>query len=127
MLDRGIRHLPVLSPTGAVLGVLEDADLVSVVTRTSFQLRAAVARATTREGLAAAAARLRPATIELHAARVPAGEVAAIRSVVMDAVCRRLFELAVAKGEVPPCRSPGSRSAASRATRRSPRPTWTAR
>jgi len=102
MLDRGIRHLPVLSPTGSVLGVLEDADLVSAVTRTSFQLRAAVARATTREALAAAAARLRPATIELHAARVPAGEVAAIRSVVMDAVCRRLFELAVAEGEVPP-------------------------
>jgi CBS domain-containing protein len=102
MLDRGIRHLPVVSATGAVLGVLEDADLVPVVTRSSFQLRAAVARARTREDVAAAAARLRPAVIELHAARVPPSEVAAIQSVVVDAVCRRLLELAVQESEPPP-------------------------
>jgi CBS domain-containing protein len=101
MLDRGIRHLPVVSPTGAVVGVLEDSDLVAAVTRGSFALRAAVARAASPEEVAAAAARLWPAVLELHAARVPAGEIAAIHSVVVDAVCRRLLELAVAEGDVP--------------------------
>ena len=102
MLDRGIRHLPVLSPTGRVLGVVEDADLMAVVTRSSFQLRAALARAATVEQVAAAAARLRPAVIELHAARVPAAEVSAIQSVVVDAVVRRLLDLAEEAGDVPP-------------------------
>ena len=102
MLDRGIRHLPVLSATGTVLGVLEEADLVPVVTRSSFQLRAAIGRAATREAVVEAVTRLRPAIVELHAARVPAADVAAIQSVVMDAVCCRLFELAVAETRAPP-------------------------
>ena len=102
MLDRGIRHLPVLSPTGAVLGVIEDADLMAAVTQSSFRLRRALARAETVEEVATAAAGLRPALIELHAARVPPGEVSAIQSVVLDAVCRRLLEIFVAEGGAPP-------------------------
>ena len=47
MLERGIRHFPVLSPTGRVVGVVEDSDLVAVATRSSFHLRAAIARAAT--------------------------------------------------------------------------------
>ena len=47
MLDRGVRHFPVLSATGRVLGVVEDTDLVAAETRSSFHLRAAIARATT--------------------------------------------------------------------------------
>ena len=85
-----------------MLGVVEDADLMAVVTRSSFQLRAALARAATVEQVAAAAARLRPAVIELHAARVPAAEVSAIQSVVIDAVVRRLLDLAEEAGDVPP-------------------------
>ena len=34
MLDRGIRHLPVVSATGRVLGVVEDADLAAAEART---------------------------------------------------------------------------------------------
>ena len=45
MLERGIRHFPVVSPTGRVVGVVEDSDLVAVATRSSFHLRAAIARA----------------------------------------------------------------------------------
>ena len=46
MLDRGIRHFPVVSRrTGRVVGVVEDSDLVAVATRSSFHLRAAIARA----------------------------------------------------------------------------------
>ena len=93
MLDRGIRHVPVLSATGAVLGVLEDADLVAVTTRSSFHLRRAVARADTVDALVTAAAGLRPVVVDLHAAKVAATDIAGIYSVVVDALTRRLVEL----------------------------------
>ena len=102
MLDRGIRHFPVLSPTGQVIGVIEDSDLVAVATRSSFHLRAAIARATTLDELAAAAAGLAPTVIALHDARVAATDISAIHSVVADALTRRLLELAIADLGAPP-------------------------
>jgi CBS domain-containing protein len=101
MLDRGIRHLPVVSPTGEVIGVVEDADLVAVGTRSSFHLRAAIARARTVEDVTEAAAELMPTVIALHEARVAASDVAAIQSVVADALVRRLLELTVAEMGAP--------------------------
>jgi CBS domain-containing protein len=102
MLDRGIRHFPVLSPTGGVIGVVESADLVAVATRSSFHLRAAIARAGTFDEVAAAVTGLRPAVVALHDARVAATDVSAIHSVVIDAVVRRLLELTVAETGAPP-------------------------
>ena len=102
MLDRGIRHFPVLSPTGSVIGVVEDSDLVAVATRSSFHLRAAIARAGTVAEVATAAAGLRPAVIALHDARVAAADIAAIQSVVIDAVTRRLHELTLEELGPPP-------------------------
>jgi CBS domain-containing protein len=101
MLDRGIRHLPVLSATGEVIGVVGDADLVAVATRSSFHLRAAIARATTLDELVAASARVAPTVIALHDARVAAADISAIVSVVVDALTRRLLELVVADVEPP--------------------------
>jgi CBS domain-containing protein len=95
MLDRGIRHLPVLSPRGDVLGVLEDVDLVAVTTRSSFHLRQAIARADSVDGLAAAAAALRPTVVDLHRAKVAATDIAGIYSVVGDALTRRMIELVI--------------------------------
>ena len=102
MLDRGVRHFPVLSATGEVLGVVEDADLVAAETRTSFHLRAAIARATTTDELAAAARDLRPTIVALHRARTAPLHLAGIHSVVVDALIRRLIELAVADVGEPP-------------------------
>jgi CBS domain-containing protein len=102
MLDRGIRHFPVVSPTGQVVGVVEDSDLVAVDTRSSFHLRAAIARATTLGELAEAAAGLKPAVVALHDARVTATDISAIYSVVADAVTRRLLEMTVAELGSPP-------------------------
>ena len=102
MLDRGIRHFPVVSATGSVIGVVEDSDLVAVATRSSFHLRAAIARAATLADLVDAAAGVRPAVIALHDARVAATDIAAIQSVVVDAVTRRLLELTIAELGVPP-------------------------
>jgi CBS domain-containing protein len=102
MLDRGIRHFPVLSPTGRVIGVVEDSDLVAVATRSSFHLRTAIARAGTVAEVVTAAAGLRPAVVALHDARVAAGDISAIQSVVTDAVTRRLLELTLAELGTPP-------------------------
>jgi CBS domain-containing protein len=96
MLDRGIRHFPVVSATGRVLGVVEDADLVAAETRTSFHLRVAIARASTTDEIAEAARALRPTIVALHRARTAPLHLAGIHSVVVDALIRRLIELAVA-------------------------------
>jgi CBS domain-containing protein len=102
MLDRGFRHFPVLASTGEVLGVVEDVDLVAVETRSSFYLRQAIARAESVDELAEAARDLPPAVVALHDARVAAVNITAIYSVVIDALTRRLLELAVLEAGEPP-------------------------
>ncbi len=95
MLERGIRHVPVRSPTGEVIGVLEDSDVAVATARSSFHLRAAISRADSFDALVAAAAGLRPTVISLHDAKVAGVDVSAVYSVVADALTRRLIELAV--------------------------------
>jgi CBS domain-containing protein len=97
MLDRGLRHYPVVSVTGDLLGVVSDSDLVAVETRSSFYLRQAIGRAQSVEELVAAAAELRPTVIALHDARVDSANITSIYTVVLDAMTRRLLELAVAR------------------------------
>jgi CBS domain-containing protein len=102
MLDRGFRHLPVVSAGNEVVGVIKDLDLVAAQTRSSFYLRRRVARAQTLEELASAAMELRPTIIALHEARVPAANAMAVYAVVVDALTRRLIELAIADAGEPP-------------------------
>lgn len=99
MLDRGVRHVPVLAPTGEVLGVLSDVDVVATTTRSSFGLRAAIARAGTVDELVAVAEGLWPTVIALHDARVAAADIAGITSVVVDSLTRRLIELCGPPGQ----------------------------
>jgi CBS domain-containing protein len=102
MLDRGVRHFPVVKPSGEVIGVVEAVDLQAVETLSSFYLRRAIARAGSVAELARAAQGMRPAVIALHDARAAASSVAAIYSVVLDALTRRLIELALAGAGEPP-------------------------
>ncbi len=102
MLDRGVRHAPVLAPTGEVLGVLEDVDVVAASTRSSVGLRARVARAGTVDEVVAAARELGPTVVALHDAHVTAADVAGVTAVVVDAVTRRLIELAAVELGDPP-------------------------
>jgi CBS domain-containing protein len=102
MLDRGIRHLPVVSGGGEVLGVVEDLDLVVVQSRSSFFLRQRIARAGCLEELVRAAADLRPTVIAMHEAQVSAQNTMAVYGVVIDALTRRLIELAIADIGEPP-------------------------
>jgi CBS domain-containing protein len=102
MLDRGVRHFPVLDAGRRVIGVVEAVDLLAVETLSSFYLRRTIARAQSVAELADAAQGLRPAVIALHDARVAASSVSAIYSVVLDALTRRLTELALADAGAPP-------------------------
>jgi CBS domain-containing protein len=94
MLERGIHHVPVLSAGGEVLGVVDDADLVAAESRKPFLLRRAIDQAATVADLAALSADLSEMIVALHDARVAAEHIAAVTSVVLDALTRRLIGLA---------------------------------
>ena len=102
MLERNVHHIPVLSAAGEVLGVVDDGDLVAAEGRKPLLLRRAIALAESPADLAAVAAGLNPTIIALHDARVAAEHVAAVRSVVLDALTRRLVELTVRDAGDPP-------------------------
>ena len=102
MLERNVHHIPVLSAAGEVLGVVDDGDLAAAEGRKPLLLRRAIALAEDPADLAAVAAGLNPTIIALHDARVAAEHVAAVRSVVLDALTRRLVELAVRDAGDPP-------------------------
>jgi CBS domain-containing protein len=102
MLDRAVRHLPVLAADGRLLGVIDDVDLLAAERRTPFHLRTAIARAPDAGALVVAARDLWPTVAALHDARVAPEHVGAIVSVVADALVRRLLDLAVAAAGEPP-------------------------
>lgn len=99
MFDRGLRHFPVVSAAGQVVGVVEEVDLVAARTRSSFYLRQRIARAATATELVTVARELRPMVIALHDARVAAANVMAVYAVCIDALTRRFLELAMAERE----------------------------
>jgi CBS domain-containing protein len=102
MIERDIHHIPVLSPAGKVLGVVDDGDLVAAEARKPLLLRRAIDLAARPADLVAPAAGLGPMIISLHDAEVPAEHVAAVQSVVLDALIRKLIELAVRDADDPP-------------------------
>lgn len=101
MLDRGVRHFPVVSATGRVIGVVEDHDLLEVESRSSFSLRRAIARASTVEELVDVSVKLRPAVVSMARGGMAALDVMSVFSVVADALTRRALDFAVAGGEAP--------------------------
>ena len=93
MLDRGLRHFPVLSATGSILGVIEDVDLVELRTRSSFYLRQRISVSRSVSELVTVGAELRPMICSLSDARVAAANAMAVYSVSVDALTRRMLEL----------------------------------
>ncbi|MDX6551271.1 MAG: hypothetical protein QOJ31_1955 [Gaiellales bacterium] len=104
MLDRGVRHLPVLDASRNVVGVISDTDLLAVETRTPFHLRRAIGVAASVDEVVAAARRLPATIIALHDARAAAGSIGRVIATVNDALTRRLIELAEAELGPPPVR-----------------------
>ena len=94
MLERGLRHLPVLDVRRNVIGIVADTDLVAIERRTPFLLRREIREAADRETLASVSRRIGETVIGLHDARVPPAAISLVISAVHDATTRRLLELA---------------------------------
>jgi CBS domain-containing protein len=99
MLDQDIRHVPVFSRPGEILGVIVAIDLVAAETSSPFVLRRAIARARNKDELREAAGRLRSTVVTLHRAELAPFHVSDVVSAVSDALIRRMIELAI---ESPP-------------------------
>jgi CBS domain-containing protein len=102
MIDRGVRHLPVLSEWGAVVGVVTDVDLLAAAARTPLIIRRAIEDARDLDELRQAAGRLLPSVVDLHDGGAGARQISAIMAAVMDAVARRLVELRLPDEALPP-------------------------
>jgi CBS domain-containing protein len=96
MLERGIRHAPIVNERGALAGVVEDADLFAVQPRSWFGVRRSIARATDVEMLTAVARRLPEIVVDLHASNLRAVEVARVLSALVDSLVVRVLELTAA-------------------------------
>ncbi len=97
MLERSVRHAPVVSDRGRLVGVLEAVDLYGAQPRSWFGARRAIERVRTLDALSQAAARLPELMLDLHHSSVPALELAPVLSALVDALTRRALELVTAE------------------------------
>jgi CBS domain-containing protein len=102
MLGHGIRHVPVLSASEEVLGVVTDRDLLAAQAKRSFVLRRAIADAERPEELRDVGARLMPTVVALHQGGLAGEQLGAIISVVVEALVRRMVELFAETAGPPP-------------------------
>jgi CBS domain-containing protein len=97
MIERGVRHVPVVRPNGEVIGVLRDVDLLAAETRTPFTLRREIATAATPREVTEVAARLPAVLTALHDAETSALQISRVHSAIADALIARLLELIPAR------------------------------
>ena len=102
MIDRGIRHLPVLARRGQLIGVVTDVDLLGAQTRTPLMLRRAIADAEDFDDLRRTAAQLNASLIGMHDAGLAAARISEILSVVIDALVRKAIGLTITEVGPPP-------------------------
>jgi CBS domain-containing protein len=93
MVDRGVRHLPVVADRGEVIGVVTDVDLLAAEARTPLIVRRAINEARDLDELRQAARRLPASVTALHDGHVGAAQISAMMAAVVDALIGRLFEL----------------------------------
>jgi CBS domain-containing protein len=102
MLEHDIRHVPVFSAPGEVLGVIVGIDLVAAEASSPFVLRRAIAQARNKGELQDAAAQLRSTVVTLHRAELTPLHVSDVISAVTDALIRRMIELGIESEGPPP-------------------------
>ncbi len=101
MLERGVRHAPVINERGDLIGVVEDDDLFVVQPRSWFGARRSIGRARTIDELATAAGRVPEILGTLQEADVRAKEIAQILSALTDAITIRVLELTARGADLP--------------------------
>ncbi len=97
MLESGMKHMPVVSARGEVIGVLEDADLLAASARQSFTLRRSIGLARDASELQQVGQRITGVVADLFRNGTKASATSAILSVVIDSLVRRALELALAE------------------------------
>jgi CBS domain-containing protein len=102
MLECGLRHMPVVTARGKVVGVLEDADLLAASARQSFMLRRSIGLAANATELQKVGRRVTGMAGDLFRNGTKASATSAILSVVVDNLVRRALELALAEAELAP-------------------------
>ncbi|MHB1569624.1 MAG: CBS domain-containing protein, partial [Solirubrobacteraceae bacterium] len=102
MLERGVRHAPVVSDGGRLVGIVEDADLYASQPRSWLRTRRAIERARNLDALSEVARELPSLMLELHHSSVPVLELAPVLSALVDALTRRALQLTETLGVDPP-------------------------
>jgi len=97
MLESGVQHMPVVTSTGQVVGVLEEADLLAASARQSFALRRSIGLAADAAELQKVGHRVTGVAAELFRSGTKASATSAILAVVIDSLVRRALELALAE------------------------------
>lgn len=101
MLESGMKHMPVLTTRGQVVGVLEDADLLAASARQSFTLRRSIGLASDADELQGVGHKVMGVAADLFHNGTKASATSAILSVVIDSLVRRALELALAESGGP--------------------------
>ena len=89
MLECGLRHMPVVSSRGEVVGVLEEVDLLAASARQSFTLRRSIGLAGDAVELQKVGQRVTGVAADLFRNGTKASATTAILSVVIDRLVRQ--------------------------------------
>jgi CBS domain-containing protein len=102
MFAEGVHHVPVVGADGSVLGVVTEGDLLEIGEGTPFALRGRIERATTADAVAAVGRDLPTLVVELVDASADPVDVGRVVALAIDAMTRRLLELAIRElGDAP--------------------------
>ncbi len=102
MLEHGFHHAPVLDSAGEIRGMVTDTDLLALERASPFALKSAIERARDDDEVVRIAARLPQMVMALVDARMDPVSVGRIVGVTIDAVTRRLLDLAILLMGEPP-------------------------
>ncbi len=95
MLQAGVNHVPVVTASGEVLGVVSAGSLMALDELSPFALRWSIAAAHDEQELAAAAARLPEFFVALCDARLDPVTAMRVLTLQSDAITQRLIELSL--------------------------------
>ncbi len=102
MFAEDVHHFPVQDDLGEVIGVVTETDLLDLGEGTPFALRGRIERAATVADVAEAGRRLPAVVVELVDASADPVDVGRVVALAIDAMTRRLLELAIRElGEAP--------------------------
>lgn len=102
MVEGGFHHLPVISSTGKVVGIVTETDVIGFGADSPFSIRSAIERAPDEAAAVLAARRLPGSVVALVEEGVDAVHVGHVVGATIDVLTRRLLAFAVEEHGAPP-------------------------